>query len=169
VCPCENERMTDKANRRPISRAGTARRCAFCGRRADSSEHAWPDWLLSLLGRGPKYRYDVERRLDDRAPLKWSGSRVLTVKRVCRSCNNGWMSDLETQAQPILTRLVRGDRPLSLDPAQQATIAAWCRKTAMVFDCTRPREPYYRFDWRTALVLLMLEPRFYYLRSAPRT
>ncbi|MEO6701676.1 MAG: hypothetical protein ABI140_21035 [Jatrophihabitantaceae bacterium] len=60
---------------------------------------------------------------------------VLTarIREVCRTCNNGWMSRLETVAQPLLERLwaptyAFGRTALDVDEA--ALVATWATKTA---------------------------------------
>ena len=52
-----------------------------------------------------------------------------TVKCVCTSCNNGWMSEIEKAAKPTLTYMIRGES-ITLDTAQQEAVARWaCLKT----------------------------------------
>lgn len=54
------------------------------------------------------------------------------VKRVCGPCNHGWMSELESRAQPLLTRIFNGSTT-TLTPAHQLLLATWATKTAIVF------------------------------------
>jgi hypothetical protein len=64
-------------------------------------------------------------------------SLEVTVRRVCAKCNNGWMSELEERAKPILKPLIRaGSRTLSANDAD--TVAFWCMKTALLFQLTHP-------------------------------
>jgi hypothetical protein len=53
------------------------------------------------------------------------------VRDVCATCNNGWMADLETQAQPILTPLMQ-DQPRPLTLPDMMVAAVWATKTALV-------------------------------------
>lgn len=54
---------------------------------------------------------------------------------VCATCNNGWMSDLECAAFPLLTsRPQRG--PMSVDAA--TTLARWFVKTAIAINVSMP-------------------------------
>jgi hypothetical protein len=53
------------------------------------------------------------------------------VRHVCRTCNHGWMSNLEGEAKPILTPMLLG-QPTELPVAAQATVATWSIKTALV-------------------------------------
>ena len=42
----------------------------------------------------------------------------LTMKGVCKACNNGWMSSLETPVEPIMLRAFGGDRNNRLEPGE---------------------------------------------------
>jgi hypothetical protein len=104
-----------------------ARRCIFCGDKANSVEHLWPEWVLNLLPR-KKISGFIGRHKD----LKFD--REFTVRCVCeKRCNNGWMSELETASKPSLGAMIM-DKSMFLDSPQQWTIAAWAVKTAMVLD-----------------------------------
>jgi hypothetical protein len=59
---------------------------------------------------------------------------------VCQSSNKGWMSSIESAAIPILGSLIEG-LVIDLNQEQQATIARWPLKTAMVFESQRPPDP----------------------------
>jgi hypothetical protein len=63
-------------------------------------------------------------------------TRETVVRQVCRTrCNNGWMSRLETAVQPILRPMLKGIA-LRLSEAEQAVLATWAVKTAMMLACT---------------------------------
>lgn len=64
----------------------------------------------------------------------------LTVREVCRDCNNGWMADLETRVRPILGPMMTSsiNMPLSID--EQESLAFWAAKTLMVAQSTLPRD-----------------------------
>ena len=108
----------------------------FCGRTPLTLEHVWPQWVAAALpGEGP---LRVERRALGEAPVSWERvSLEITVRRVCVGCNNGWMSELETAAKPILEPLVLG-RSRTLIAAEVETAALWCAKTALMFQWTHP-------------------------------
>lgn len=55
-----------------------------------------------------------------------------TVK-VCAECNNGWMSQLEEEARPLLEELAAG-RPVALPETDQAALAKWFCKNAILHD-----------------------------------
>ena len=55
------------------------------------------------------------------------------LNRICADCNNGWMSDLETRAKPLIIGLMNGSTKLeSLDNHQRRLLARWAGKTAII-------------------------------------
>jgi hypothetical protein len=65
-------------------------RCAFCNRTAKlTGEHVWSDWLNSIF---PPSTYFYR----------------LKAKIVCRACNNGWMSNLESQHAKLYVKATAG-------------------------------------------------------------
>lgn len=54
------------------------------------------------------------------------------VNDVCSECNNGWMSQLEEVARPILLPMLRGDERVRLSPNDTRVFERWIVKTAMV-------------------------------------
>jgi hypothetical protein len=116
--------------------------CIFCQRLSTSREHAWPQWLLSSIGDSdPSSK--TEALFGPKNPsVTFTGPEV-TVNSVCERCNNGWMSDLEGHAKPIVAALVH-DVSFSLDSNQQSVLSRWSVKTAMVFESTdRSRDWFY--------------------------
>lgn len=104
-------------------------RCPFCDTSTDlSREHVWPDWFSKKLRADGKTLTGAEAR---------RGRIDLTVP-VCRSCNNTWMSVLENDVRPPLTRLMdvgAGDgSSFLLTPMHQARLATWAVKTAYILD-----------------------------------
>jgi hypothetical protein len=112
-----------------------ARVCVFCGARANSREHVWPRWLSRLLAKyNPDGQFTIENTLrPDRRPFA-APQMDLKVACVCASCNNGWMADLEGDAQQALSPMIEG-WPTTLSGHQQEVAAAWAMKTTLV--CAR--------------------------------
>lgn len=54
----------------------------------------------------------------------------VTVRSICATCNNGWMSDIEVQAKPILRRLIAGAERVEAQEAE--VVRLWAAKTAAV-------------------------------------
>ncbi len=57
----------------------------------------------------------------------------MTVGVVCERCNNGWMSELESQAKPYLEPMLRG-HGRALHQAGIETLATWALKTSMMVE-----------------------------------
>ena len=110
------------------------RHCLFCPSPANSIEHVWPAWVLRRLRR-PNIS-GVEGEQAGRR-VRWSGiDPAVRARCVCRDCNHGWLSALETTAQPIIGALIQ-DIAVSLDREQQAIAAAWAAKMSMMIEATR--------------------------------
>jgi hypothetical protein len=121
------------------------RACIFCRSTPVTKEHAFPQWLVRLVGTMP-VRVTVRTST---AAREYLGNKIeLKVGCACAACNNGWMSSLESQAKPILTPMVLGERA-ELDDEQQALVALWAIKSVMVFDhLDGPVGPYFRQEER---------------------
>ncbi|MGW2989347.1 hypothetical protein [Streptomyces goshikiensis] len=108
------------------------RQCLFCSSWADSAEHVFPNWLnkLGLGGEGVRqFGNEVGQiRYEQGGPFSKK------IKVVCRPCNNVWMSGMEAEARPALTRMLAWDgrNPLQFDAAAQRALARWAFKTAAV-------------------------------------
>jgi len=106
--------------------------CPFCDSSTDlTDEHVWPRWYSKeLQERGATPAGDNVRR----------GRIDLTVP-VCGTCNNTWMSVLETDTSPLLTDMMRAGMgesgPIRITFEQQARLATWAVKTAYLLDVQR--------------------------------
>lgn len=98
----------------------------------NSVEHAWPLWLLESIGGFDSQSATEAQFAAKGEEVSWIGPEV-TVGCVCQTCNNGWMSNLEVEAKPVLASSIN-DLALSLSPADQTTLSRWSMKTAMVFE-----------------------------------
>lgn len=85
--------------------------------------------MFPQLGEGDYVRRLVTFSEDKRHERPGRSFDVVT-KDVCRVCNSGWMSDLEAQAQPILTPMVLGEARV-LNATDQHLLATWATKTAL--------------------------------------
>jgi hypothetical protein len=127
------------------------KRCVFCdvaGKR--TNEHVIPLWLGPLLHRaqpptgqsstGKRFTHRFNPGPDDASPPReWSTDEVdLVTNSVCERCNNGWLHNLETEARPLLTRLILGTET-DLSSAEQKTVATWSYKTVLLFQLLRAK------------------------------
>jgi hypothetical protein len=115
--------------------------CAFCTNRPGSKEHAWPKWLIEKIADTPQ---QLMGHVEGHNPNFDPYQRAIQIPCVCGDCNTQWMArTFEDTARPLLIPLI-DDIPTKLDIPQQATIAAWVAKTAMIFEfVTHEREMYY--------------------------
>ena len=108
--------------------------CIFCGKtRKRSREHVFPRWLVPLFPDldDAEYLRRLIRQDTDEERRHPSGPFDLVVTDICEVCNNGWMSRLEQDVQPILTPMLL-DVPRTLSAPDQQTVATWATKTMLV-------------------------------------
>jgi hypothetical protein len=118
--------------------------CAFCPQEGKlSSEHLWSAWMDDLIPGKKKFtswneKGEVARQwLSD--DLDW------TAKVVCKTCNETWMSKIESQhAKPAMTDLIRGKTDVPISQSRADSIAFFAFKTALLFDyIQRNRAPFF--------------------------
>jgi hypothetical protein len=117
----------DKPKRVPL--AG----CIFCGGRPLTGEHVLPQWLRTFAGLDyPDGRIELKR--DDEVTHEKSAPAFSQKLRVaCKSCNTGWMHDLEEEVKTDLAKMVQGGQTL-LTSQTARYIATWLVKTFCVFE-----------------------------------
>lgn len=81
--------------------------CCFCQKPFSESkrtkEHIIPQWLLKKAGVSQKEIHSFGSVRDNGSELERNTPAYSHVyKRVCSSCNSGWLSDLESEVQRIL-------------------------------------------------------------------
>ena len=62
---------------------------------------------------------------------------TLVTRRVCHTCNTGWMAQLEDRARPILMPLIQRRRVTSVPGTDAILAATWGVKTAMTLATVR--------------------------------
>lgn len=120
--------------------------CIFCGRFGDKSrEHFYPNWVASHV----TYKQPVHHTLTTVTAMGFAPAQVThEVRReghlvtrklrvVCRTCNNGWMSQLEESAKPILLRGFSG-QPFCLSQDEQDVLSRWACLKAIVAENSEP-------------------------------
>lgn len=115
------------------------RDCIFCGKRANSVEDAIPLWLSERFEAPGTMEHQPGK---NKPTLTYEVTKPkIPIKRVCKKCNNEWMSRLETRAKPVITRFL--DQPTcTLDIHDCKTLALWSVKTSMMLEVVNPPE-----DW----------------------
>ena len=120
------------------------RQCIFCGERAGSGEHAFPDWLNAVFAQLEWDQPDADvpsswsrggrdYRSGQAFHHEWTANQVATIrnKKLCHDCNTGWMANLEGQSAPLLIPMILGNAH-TLTQQEQLTAATWATKTVMV-------------------------------------
>jgi hypothetical protein len=101
-----------------------------------SREHIWADWLKKYI---PKDMTDYrslsatthETHTEFTHKKHGGDLRSRTLRVVCKSCNNGWMSQLQQRTKPYLLPLISGD-VTAFDAKAQEILSAWVAIFVMV-------------------------------------
>ncbi len=99
-----------------------------------SAEHVFPDWSQPFLDSdaGPGTHTRTILRATGETTTEHRGlPATATVRSVCESCNNGWMSALEANAKPYLVSMLRDHRRTYYSGGRKL-LATWAVKTAVV-------------------------------------
>jgi len=70
----------------------------------------------------------------------------------CKSCNSGWMANLDNKVLRIISPMILGARTGVLTVEAQVVIATWAVKTAMVSEFLNPGAHYFTADGRRKLM-----------------
>lgn len=138
---CDMVYLYDKKNK-------PAGKCIFCEGGNLSKEHFWPKWAAELLPKFPNNEH-VEHLStftqltkpvgSPKIRTKQGNSWTKTVRVVCASCNNGWMSALETKVRPILTSLI-ATNPQTLPTNSLLVLSQWIALKVMVAEHNQRRD-----------------------------
>ena len=127
-----------------VSSAPSRGPCVFCDRPiplSDPPEHVIPTWMKRFRPKDAAFTgrlgivTDGELRGTFTQPSPLSMRPDVTTDAVCRQCNGGWMSDLETRASQLLPSMIAGERR-GLTPDDHAFLAVWATKTVMTWQTT---------------------------------
>lgn len=111
-------------------------KCIFCQKEATlTREHVLPDWLKTLY----PYETKVINEFTGIEPQKRWLSNIFQHKAriVCASCNNGWMSTLESKTKPLITQLVELKK-MKLTKKEQELLGFWAQKTILMVNQAIP-------------------------------
>jgi hypothetical protein len=71
-------------------------------------------------------------------------SLKLKVTAVCNDCNNGWMSNLESEVQPLLSGIIRDGESMYFSRRDRAKLASFIFKQSVIASCLNPtKEPFF--------------------------
>src|ERR1700694_3884671 len=89
--------------------------CAFCRGGPITIEHVFPQWLAELLPKNKPVVGVLGDPMENRIVRTSAGVAYdAQAKAVCRRCNNGWMSDLETEAMPLIRPMLKSVMSVAL-------------------------------------------------------
>ena len=137
-----------------------ARRCVFCGGSPVTQEHLWHRWgrRFATDPTFDRYLTRTDRTQRGTATNSWGGLPFSKRAGIaCAACNSGWMSTLEANVSGILDPDRIAKRPMTL--AEQATLAVWATKMAIVFDVANPPDE--------RLLSSTVARRFHAIRTPP--
>lgn len=114
--------------------------CAFCDapltRENRSKEHVIPKWLLDFLKvRQEKIQPTHFSNIGEILTTRQHTLEGLLAGQICEECNNGWMSELEQDAIPILKPLMLGESTVvELNDNERQILSRWTAKTAFTLN-----------------------------------
>lgn len=126
--------------------------CGFCGQPGSSKAHVIAQMLHPYLGEFPTRRsfgtaieYSSARNAYLQGPVSCSydHSRPLldtATKAICRTCNSGWMNEIETAARDPLLRLVAAatlGRDTTVSAAEAEAVSKWAVMTSWSLEMSR--------------------------------
>ncbi len=126
------------------------RTCIFCGTPAKmTDEHVWGDWVRKFLPHAANSHEQHSRTIakdgQDRIALRKRAGNVLgaTVPVVCKDCNSGWLSRIQTAGKRHLPALFAAKRHIITQESQKA-IATWATMATITAEYTHPKGGVYR-------------------------
>lgn len=109
-------------------------KCIFCGKKADSAEHIWGQWLKKIYPTDdivPKFPHFESRNDKDGKVVVARGHHhggtdplYKTSKVVCIDCNTGWMSRIEEKAKNVFVKVFK-DEGKKLSSNDATTLVKW--------------------------------------------
>jgi hypothetical protein len=121
--------------------------CCFCGRQGVTKQHFWPDWLKKIVPRsGDSHGRDLTGFDLSHQPFVFITPKTTThqgpfgarkIRKVCGSCNSGWMSKLESDVKQDLAAMICAEIRV-LEVAQLKKLAAWAMLISIIGEFTDP-------------------------------
>lgn len=133
-----------------VQPSGIASTCIFCAAEfvaGKRGEDVVSDWYAKAIGRpstsvvilGTVVRGTGSRSSTAPRPSQTVSAKEFRLSDVCPSCNNGWMSDIEHTAKPVLMPMMNGVGTI-LDPHEQRIVASWAQLKAITYDAIAGRQ-----------------------------
>jgi hypothetical protein len=132
-----------------------------------TGEHLWSDFMGRFIPKGPRdshietwdtYRANTPIRPTD-VRKRRGHSTTRKLRRVCRKCNNGWMSRIDDEAKPYLLAMMYG-QSINLDRAAQRKVVDWIVLKCMVFENNRREDAATTLEQRERFMLTREIPSY---------
>src|SRR5256885_6195480 len=133
------------------------RKCLFCESTGITKEHIYSRWIFDCITPSdksfrPGFRCVVRSSRNEVADAPFGGDfgdgreipyDNFCVKSVCKQCNNGWMSELESKAKTILSETIKnGLDPSSLSHETAFYVSRWALvKSLLAANATQAKTP----------------------------
>lgn len=113
--------------------------CVFCNgnlKGNGSNEHILPQWLLEeFCIRDTEISPTHFSTEGNVISTRHHQLKNLVAGRICRTCNSGWMSELESEAQEYIVALsLNRISVVDLSDKERFTLARWAFKTALTLN-----------------------------------
>lgn len=124
----------------------SGRTCIWCSEGSNpenpmTEEHVIAKWVAKAMEGDGKLNHAYRDPGAERDSRSWTASEPsFKVRRVCRRCNNEWMSDLETAAGKYLPPFIQGRRGVRVNYRNAPALARWAAKTGLMFQPVEARE-----------------------------
>lgn len=135
------------------------RKCVYCGNGNLTREHVIGDWVSDVLLMPPTpIQYTsgsvnlTEGTFEDsneETIIRAQDLLRLTVKKFCRDCNCGWMSTLQGNVKPVISKAITDGNFTNISDDDFHKISAWIAMIVISLEFTR-RDGY----WLTTSELL---------------
>jgi hypothetical protein len=111
--------------------------CIFCGATGVTKAHVFAKSWTNLFDEpNDTLEHEVVHRHTDpktgeEQVFKRSKTFALISRKVCGSCNSGWLSQLEERVRPLMACFA-SNTPVKLDAEEQAELALWSVTAALI-------------------------------------
>lgn len=121
--------------------------CIFCDKPGRlTKQHVWPKWLKKYNLPEDTHHYQVTAEANYRNPtdIKSSAKRLQghsgarRFRKVCRTCNGGWIRQIEESVTPFVLAMMDGNF-VTLSRDEQRRLSVWLALVAIMSEFTDPR------------------------------
>jgi hypothetical protein len=111
--------------------------CIFCGATGVTKAHVFAkSWTRLFDEPNDTREHRVVHRYTDpttgeRRVLKRAKTFALVSRKVCGTCNSGWLNELEARVRPLMAHFA-ANTPITLNVEEQADLALWSVAAALI-------------------------------------